>query len=200
MSLVISTIADDERILDIFRYRYWVVLQGIDYLVGIYKYEKTDEFEYLTTLDGRIFKAPEDSQEIVELLDRHDRITELWEGDGKDRPRYFRQTFLRWGIKHREVVKLSWLDDALRKGLVPQTIFDEKPIQEPALSNQERKSLLKMVAGLMSARFRENLRAYGTIKQLRNILETEGVPLSENTVSKYYNEALEELPARKKPQ
>lgn len=194
MDLDISVIADDELILDIFKFKYWSVDEGIDFLTGIFEVHEVDGVTEVITLAGQKYREPEHENEISALDARHARIKAMWKHDAKKGSRYFPTTFVKWGLKYREVVKLSWLGDAQQKGLMPQDI--DKPLVKPEkeLTPSEKKSLLKIIAGLTMKAYKAPIPRQGIQKQIFSELQTHGVGVAEGTLSKHLKAAWDELP------
>lgn len=197
----VTTLSDDPLILDIFRFKLWSRNEGIDYLLGIFKFIKLpDGSEELQTLDGQRYNSNKDRAIMDDLFAKHDRLVKIWRHSTK-RLRYSPRFFIRWGLQHSDICPLYWLEDAQAKGLYskPQEeVKAQEQEQATELHHSERAKLLKIIAGL-------TLVAYGSLKhglktEIRHDLEKLGLGIGETTINKHLGRAWSEFLPESKPQ
>lgn len=190
----VTTLSDDPLILDVFRFKLWSRNEGIDYLLGIFKFIKLpDGSEELQTLDGHRYNSQKDQAIMDDLFAKHDRLVEIWRHSTK-RPQHSPRFFIRWGLQHRDICPLFWLEDAQAKGLLPKPQEQE---QVAELHHSERAKLLQIIAGL-------TLVAYGSVKhglktEIRHDLEKLGFDITETTLNKHLGRAWSEFIPESKP-
>ncbi len=151
-TIEVISIADDLKILNIFRLRSWKVNEGIDFLVGIFEENHLPDGSIdFVMLDGRHYLYAQHKSEIDALNLRSKLLVEIWESTGRRRERYPPRILLEWGMKYRDLSKISWYDDALTKGLLTEILkpdeLQEAAKQEQSLNAKEKGSLLKIIAG-----------------------------------------------------
>jgi hypothetical protein len=191
-SVEVTSIADDIEIKSIFRYRSWIVDQGIDYLVGIFTERNLPDGSYeLVTLDGKHYSNVLQKAEVEDLIKRRKILDDIWSNSRRKNDRYWPSTFLRWGMENRDIAKISWYDDALNKGLLKEILAPrENPKQNDQpqkLANSEREKLLTIIAGMLHEKY--NYGDQGIQKLLMRHIEGAGLSISENTLSKHFNDA-----------
>ena len=200
--IVVKTIADDIWIRSVFRRRMWKVDDGIDFLLGIYSGGvDINGLQYVKTLDGRIFRGPEHESLIDDLFSRHDLMKEIWNHSTtrqSQRPMFF----IKWGLKNREICSLSWLDDALAKGLAEDPFSlngdnEQNKPEEKALTPSEKSSLLQIIAGLTVIAYR--MPDHGLKAEIGRDLEKYGLGLSETTRNKHLQAAWDQFLKTAKP-
>jgi len=190
-------LSDEPLITDIFGYRFWEVEEAMDYLIGIFKLETDDESNYLTltTLDGKIYCDPNDSEIINKYSTLHDRLMEFWLHDNKE-PEYTPAYFIRWGLKRNNIFTISWLDDALQKNLITTTQLKSKTqritVQSENLQESERKCVLSIIAGMAIEKY--GYPQHTSVKKINNAIERAGLSISDNSLRKYLKMALERTP------
>lgn len=184
--------SDAPLIRDIFRFKLWEMDEGLDYLLGIFKTNRLpDGTVELHTLDGRCFNSSDDQALMDEIFSRHDRLAEIWNHSAK-KSRYSPGFFVRWGLQHRDICKLSWLDDALNKGLLQQPVEKAAP-----LHHSEKSSLLRIIAGLTVIAYKKP--SHGLKAEIRREFEQIGLEISENTLNKHLENAWSEFIDKSKP-
>ena len=184
VEIKVTTLSDDPLILDIFRFKLWSRDEGIDYLLGIFKFVKlSDGSEELQTLDGHRYNSRKDQAIMDDLFAKHDRLVEIWSHSTK-RSQYSPSFFIRWGLQHRDICPLAWLEEAQAKGLLPKTREQEKVTE---LHHSERAKLLQIIAGLTLVAY-SSLR-HGLKTEIRHDLEKQGFKISENTLNKHLEHA-----------
>lgn len=197
-------LSDDPPLTDIFGYRLWEVEEAMDYLIGIFKFTKEIDTNNLTltTLDGKIYCEPKDSDIIKQYSLLHDRLMEFWDHDDKNLE-YTPAYFIRWGLRHKRVFEISWLNDALQKNLISSEQLKPKAqrisVQSEDLKESERNSVLSIIAGMAIEKY--GYPQHTSIKRIKNDIERVGLSISDNSLSKYLKMALEKTPpsVRNKP-
>jgi len=162
-----TSIADDLKIRNVFRLDRWTVEEGIDFLQGVFlEYDLGDGATELLMLDGRRYSNAEYEPEINEINLRYKLLKEIWDRTNRKRESYSPRIFIDWGMKHRDLAKIAWFDDARARGLLDDIQKSQKKLateddQKP-LNAKEKSSLLKIIAGLSKlcyGDFRRGLKA-----------------------------------------
>ena len=120
----VISVSDAPAIRDIFRYKWWTVDEGLYYLVGIFSITRNAadaDRDHLVTLDGREFLDPRESEVIDRFWSLYERLEKIWSRSRLVKKQYSPGFFLRWGRSNADVFTVSWLNDALDKGLVRST-------------------------------------------------------------------------------
>lgn len=198
--ITVTTLSDDPLILDVFRFKLWNRNEGIDYLLGIFKFvELPDGSKELQTLDGHRYNSQKDQAIMDDLFAKHDRLVKIWKHSRKGL-RYSPRFFIRWGLQHSDICPLYWLEDAQAKGLYPKP-QEKVQIQEQAseLHHSERAKLLQIISGL--THFIYGPPKHGLMTEIRTDLDGIGFNIGETSMNKHLAHAWKEFPLNKqKPQ
>ena len=186
----VQTISDDPLIRDIFRFDRWDVQSGIDYLIGAFKFipGELGSSDQVITLDGKTYTSEEGNSVVDQLSDLHDRLFSIWKHSTKTRHRYPPSYFIKWGLSLCDIFRISWLDDARQKGLVPEEWLSPPKVQERTSQGQNenlgktKESLLKIIAGLYISQYSKHP---DTIRQVTEAIEFAGLTLDERTVKRH---------------
>lgn len=189
--LNVCAVSSDPLITDIFRYPFWSVEEGLLYSLGVFKYWSTDGVDKIRTLSNMVYSYTDHKEIIDAFEDRLVRLEAIWK-HGHRKEMYRRGYFIRWARNLPDICELSWLKDAENKGLVlPENKKPTTAIDTP-LSEDERTSLLKIIAGMASAGYRYP--KHGAHKKIFCDLETKGVGVCDNTLRRHLYAAMQHLP------
>jgi len=208
-------LCDDNKIRDIFRYKFWDVEEAASFLVGLYETTSLDDDnDEFTLLDGRSLNDPEDSVEIEDVWERYSRLLMIWKRSGlkgKHRP----ATYIKMGFKYRDLCDMYWLGDVVQDGLLgcetehllpfvlgvvdngPQVNkgADSSEVKRE-ISYSQRQALLRMIRGLIAVNYGTADFARGVKEEIKRDLELRGFSFAPATFYKHLNAALEiEVPA-----
>jgi len=119
-----------------------------------------------SAVPGRRYSNAEYEPEINEINLRYKLLKEIWDRTNRKRESYSPRIFIDWGMKHRDLAKIAWFDDARARGLLDDIQKSQKKLateddQKP-LNAKEKSSLLKIIAGLSKlcyGDFRRGLKA-----------------------------------------
>lgn len=200
-ALNITTISTDPDIYEPLLYASWTVKEGLLCLVGISEwYADENNVNYLVTFDN-VHYSEKDSKEIYDaFIAKYSRLKRIWESSHSEE-KYPKEYFIEWALQDKNICSITWLDDAKNKGYVPADIFPptEKNVgttTETDLSDREKTSLLKIIAGLAAGGYRYPSR--GALTDMIKDFEKNGCGVIENTLSKYLKEAKQYLPANQR--
>jgi hypothetical protein len=191
----VYSISEDPAIRDIFRFDRWDVQSGIDYLIGAFKFIPGDQSngDQAITLDGKTYNTEGGNSIVDQLSNLHDRLFSIWKHSTKTRLRYSPGYFIRWGLSLSDIFHISWLDDARKKGLVPEEWLSPPTVQEGTSQEQKenlgkvKESLLKIIAGLYISRYSK---CTDTIRQVTEAIEFAGLKIDERTVKSHLLDAI----------
>lgn len=208
-------LSDDEKIRDIFRYKFWDVEEAASYLVGLYDTNSLDDNnDEFILLDGRSLKDPDDSGEIEEIWGRYRRLLRVWKKSGL-KGRHRPATYIKLGFRDRDLCDMFWLGDVVQQRLlrsetdrilpVAAGVVDSVPkaseiLDSPGvkkeISHSQRQVLLKMIRGLIAVSYGKVDVPRGFKEEIKRDLECLGFSFSPATFYKHLNAALEiEVPS-----
>lgn len=194
-----KSIADNLEIRNIFKLDFWTVDEGIDYLQGLFReYVVGVGASEFLMLDGKRYSSIEHKAEIDQFNVRYSLLKEIWDRTKKKRDKYPPRVFIDWGIKHRELSKMSWYDSALEIGLLEDIMkpIPAKTTEDQKLTNSERQKLLSIIAGILKAKYKYT--DHGIQGILIHDIEKAGLTISPNAMSKHYHAAISLLKAAAK--
>lgn len=191
----VSEVANCSEITDVFRYRLWAADEGLDYLAGIFQFvESNTATDVLIALDGKAYSVANNENAINAICKRVDRLKKFWDHSSK-KDRYSPSFFIKWGLQHREIFDITWLNDAVEKNLVDKKLLSGGVNSDQAgqdLREVERVSMLKIIAGMSAGSY--GYPSQGAIKKITMDMQELGVHVAENTLSKYLKSAKSFLP------
>ena len=194
-----KSIADNLEIRNIFKLDFWTVEEGIDYLQGLFReYVIGVGASEFLMLDGKRYSSIEHKAEINQFNVRYSLLREIWDRTKKKRDKYPPRVFIDWGMKHRELSKMSWFDSALEIGLLEDIMkpIPAKTTDDQKLTNSERLKLLTIIAGILKEKYKYT--DQGFLKKLMTDIQKSGLTISENSLSKHYHAAISLLEAAAK--
>lgn len=192
----VSDIADCIDITDVFRYALWSAEEGLNYLAGVFRFDEyKNEPDIMITLDGKWYSSDNNGDAINLIVGRIDRLWRFWDHSRKS-DMYSPAFFIKWGLRHKDIFNIDWLDDAAAKNLVGKKLlsYSAKADQDgKELKEREKTSLLKIIAGMSGGAYKYP--EHGAKKKIERDMEKIGVHVAENTLSKYLDAARELLPS-----
>lgn len=153
-ALNVTTISTDPDISEPLLYASWTVNDGLLCLVGISEWcADENNINYLVTL-GNVHYSEKDDKEIYDaFIAKYSRLKRIWKSS-HSKERYSKKHFIEWARRDKKICEITWLDDAVKKGLISPDSTAKQPPKD--LGNRERNSLHRMVRALADTLLKES--------------------------------------------